>query len=278
MSDLIINYDFFNYRALWLSMRKEPLGANASPPDESPLSESASANNYVPSPMMGENESFTVYHRDNNLAQRGIPEENGLDDTSTMMEQQEQGGNEGEEMELTLLYEPGPLGIHVVPEHRGNVKNQGLIVQNVEPGGRIHRDGRLQAGDKIVEINSESLVGVPFQKAQEHFREGLNKPQLRLRVVKYRRRNSGEKGANNVVEEYRHPSVSVQNLVQKFSSSELPLGGAVASGGEQAKTPSEEKENMIQGQERSELISAWEISLLFGFPMHAGCANCSRVL
>ena len=97
-------------------MRKEPFGANANPPDESPISQSTSTNN-IPSPM-GE-ESFPVYHRDNNLAQRGIPEENGFDDaaSSTMMSTEQQQTNEGKEMELTLLYEPDPLGIHVVPEH-----------------------------------------------------------------------------------------------------------------------------------------------------------------
>ena len=119
-----------------------------------------------------------------------------------------------EVMELTLKYESGPLGIHLIPEHRG------LIIQGVEPGGRIDRDGRLHSQDKIIEINSHSLLGLPFQQAQELFREGLTNPEIRLKVVK----NS----KNQVKDQSNH----VQQLVSRFN-------GEV-----------EEKENMIQSQER----------------------------
>ena len=129
------------------------------------------------------------------------------------------------------------------------MKNQELIVQSVEPCGWIHRDGRIHAGDKLVEINSESLVGVPFQKAQEHFRDGLNKPQLRLRVIKHRRNSADKRASNSVSEEYRHPSVSVQTLVQNFSEHPDACSG---SGSEQVKSPSVEKENMIQCEEKGE--------------------------
>ena len=93
---------------------------------------------------------------------------------------------------IVLAQERGPLGIHVVPEHQGSVRNQGLIVQGVESGGRIHRDGRIGAGDKIVHINGTSLIGLPFQLAQQLFREGLNCPQgLTLHVIKKNDTRSG---------------------------------------------------------------------------------------
>ena len=40
----------------------------------------------------------------------------------------------------------------------------GLVVQGVEAGGRIFRDGRLRVKDQIIEINGTSLIGVDFLK------------------------------------------------------------------------------------------------------------------
>ncbi|EFX86044.1 hypothetical protein DAPPUDRAFT_31747, partial [Daphnia pulex] len=72
----------------------------------------------------------------------------------------------------------------------------GLLVQGVEPGGRIYRDGRIAVHDRIVEINSHPLKDVPFHRAQELFRNALQvyfffsyhilpiSRDLRLRIVK----------------------------------------------------------------------------------------------
>lgn len=38
----------------------------------------------------------------------------------------------------------------------------GLIIQQIEPNGRIYLDGRLKSGDRIVEINNKSLIGIDF--------------------------------------------------------------------------------------------------------------------
>ena len=40
----------------------------------------------------------------------------------------------------------------------------GLVIQGIEPGGRIHDDGRLHPQDRIIEINGTSLVDVDFNK------------------------------------------------------------------------------------------------------------------
>ena len=40
----------------------------------------------------------------------------------------------------------------------------GLVIQGIETGGRIYRDGRLKVQDRIVEINGTSLVDVQFNK------------------------------------------------------------------------------------------------------------------
>lgn len=59
-----------------------------------------------------------------------------------------------------------------------------LIVQGIEPGGRVDRDGRLAVSDEIVEINTYPLTTVSFNKAQEIFKEALFAKELRLQVIK----------------------------------------------------------------------------------------------
>lgn len=80
--------------------------------------------------------------------------------------------------------EPGPLGIHVVPDYDRFGKDKGLLVQGIEPGGRIDRDGRLAIQDRIIEINGQNLINMPFQRVQEMFKLSLTSPELRLRVIK----------------------------------------------------------------------------------------------
>ncbi len=44
------------------------------------------------------------------------------------------------------------------------LRDMGLVIQGIEPGGRIYQDGRLKVQDRIVEINGTSLVDVDFTK------------------------------------------------------------------------------------------------------------------
>jgi len=41
-------------------------------------------------------------------------------------------------------------------------RDVGLLIQSIEPNGRIHRDGRLRENDRIVAINGISLIGTDF--------------------------------------------------------------------------------------------------------------------
>lgn len=63
---------------------------------------------------------------------------------------------------IVLDTESGALGIHVVPDYDSQGKDQGLLVQGIEPGGRVDRDGRLAVYDRIVEINGHNLLDQPF--------------------------------------------------------------------------------------------------------------------
>lgn len=65
---------------------------------------------------------------------------------------------------IVIRNEPGPLGIHVVPDYDRLGKDRGLVVQGIEPGGRIDRDGKLAIYDRIIEINGQNLLNMPFQR------------------------------------------------------------------------------------------------------------------
>ena len=93
-----------------------------------------------------------------------------------------QGQDGGQLTKFIIQNEIGPLGIHVVPS--GDPAGPGLLIQGIEPGGRIDRDSRLAVGDRIVEINSYSLIDIPFHKSQEIFKEALYSKELQLLVAK----------------------------------------------------------------------------------------------
>lgn len=65
---------------------------------------------------------------------------------------------------IVIRNEPGQLGVHVVPDYDRMGKEIGLLVQGIEPGGRIDRHGKLNVFDKIIEINGQSLHNIPFQR------------------------------------------------------------------------------------------------------------------
>ena len=65
---------------------------------------------------------------------------------------------------VILINDRAPLGIHVIPSTDGRGYDQGLLVEGVEPGGRIARDGRIEVHDKIIEINGRTLSNITFQK------------------------------------------------------------------------------------------------------------------
>jgi partitioning defective protein 3 len=91
---------------------------------------------------------------------------------------------------ISIQNEIGPLGIHVVPS--GDPLNPGLVIQGIEPGGRIDRNGTLAVNDRIIEINGHNLVDLPFNKSQEVFKEALYSKDLHLSVVKCKEEFDGE--------------------------------------------------------------------------------------
>ena len=144
--------------------RREPLGASGNKPDR------------PKSPAYRE-----VAHKEHQPLPYEVAKPSNLETASTHNDV-----NSSKEMEcsceIVIQNEIGPLGIHVVPcEGDGR-----LLVQGIEPGGRVDRDGRLAVGDEIIEINGYSLYDQSFNKAQEIFKEALFAKELRLQVIQGR--------------------------------------------------------------------------------------------
>ncbi|XP_064613950.1 partitioning defective 3 homolog isoform X2 [Liolophura sinensis] len=85
---------------------------------------------------------------------------------------------------IVLPNSGGPLGIHVVPDFDENGSDMGLMIQSIEKGGRVHKDGRMKVQDRIVEINGTPLINVNFAKAQSIFKKAMQSDEIRLRVLK----------------------------------------------------------------------------------------------
>ncbi|GFR65072.1 partitioning defective 3-like protein, partial [Elysia marginata] len=85
---------------------------------------------------------------------------------------------------VRLQNDGGPLGIHAIPAHDATGADKGLLIQSVEPNRPVHRDGRIQPKDIIIEINGTSLQNVPFIKAQEVFRAAMDTNEICLKVLK----------------------------------------------------------------------------------------------
>jgi len=122
---------------------------------------------------------------------RQVNVEMGIESNSAAMRREPLGGSSPPQPSqyskedlhrVVIVNEIGPLGIHVVPS--GDPAAAGLLIQGIEPGGRIDRDGRLAVADRILEINGSSLTDCPFHKAQEIFKEALFAKELVLVVDK----------------------------------------------------------------------------------------------
>ncbi|XP_060927971.1 PDZ domain-containing protein 2 [Limanda limanda] len=100
------------------------------------------------------------------------------------------------------------LGIQITGGRGSKRSPHGIIIAHIEEGGAIHRDGRLHAGDELLMINGQSLVGLTHQEAVAILRSTTGLVQL---VVA--NREESEVGFE------RFPSTSLPDLVSTCSSS-----------------------------------------------------------
>ncbi|CAF1025565.1 unnamed protein product, partial [Didymodactylos carnosus] len=88
---------------------------------------------------------------------------------------------------ILLQKENSPLGIHVIPYNNNSTTQDpigGLLLQNIEPDGRIKRQGLLNVNDRIVEINRNNIEKCTFDEAQFIFHDGLSEPELELKIIR----------------------------------------------------------------------------------------------
>ncbi|XP_042344853.1 PDZ domain-containing protein 2 [Plectropomus leopardus] len=99
------------------------------------------------------------------------------------------------------------LGIQITGGRGSKRSPHGIIIAHVEKAGAIHRDGRLHAGDELLMINGQSLVGLTHQEAVSILRSTTGLVQL---VVASR--EESEVGFE------RFPSTSLPDLVSTCNS------------------------------------------------------------
>uniref|UniRef100_A0A8C4SR78 PDZ domain containing 2 n=1 Tax=Erpetoichthys calabaricus TaxID=27687 RepID=A0A8C4SR78_ERPCA len=113
------------------------------------------------------------------------------------------------------------LGIQITGGRGSKKSPHGIIVAHVEDGGAAERDGRLKAGDELLMINGQSLVGLSHQEAVAILRSTAGLVQL---VVASREESQ--------VDFHKYPSSSLPDLVSTCASLGI------------CPSPTENKENM----------------------------------
>ncbi|KAM4810111.1 PDZ domain-containing protein 2 [Rhinophrynus dorsalis] len=94
------------------------------------------------------------------------------------------------------------LGIQITGGRGSKRSPHGIVVAHVEEGGSADRDGRLKAGDELLMINGQSLVGLSHQEAVAILRSAVGLVQL---VV------ASRDGSD--VDFCKYPSTSLPDLV-----------------------------------------------------------------
>ncbi|XP_026787037.3 PDZ domain-containing protein 2 isoform X1 [Pangasianodon hypophthalmus] len=103
------------------------------------------------------------------------------------------------------------LGVQITGGRGSKRSPHGIIVAHVENGGAVQRDGRLKAGDELLMINGQSLVGLSHQEAVAVLRSTAGLVQL---VVASRDESE--------VDFHKYPSSSLPDLVSTCSAQDVP--------------------------------------------------------
>ncbi|XP_053304129.1 PDZ domain-containing protein 2 isoform X2 [Spea bombifrons] len=111
---------------------------------------------------------------------------------------------------MHMLKGPKGLGIQITGGRGSKRSPHGIVVAHVEEGGSADRDGRLKAGDELLMINGQSLVGLSHQEAVAILRATAGLVQL---VVASR--------DGNEVDFLKYPSTSLPDLVSACAAQDV---------------------------------------------------------
>uniref|UniRef100_A0A8C9VWT2 PDZ domain-containing protein 2-like n=1 Tax=Scleropages formosus TaxID=113540 RepID=A0A8C9VWT2_SCLFO len=120
---------------------------------------------------------------------------------------------------MHMVKGPEGLGIQITGGRGSKRSPHGIVVAHVEMGGAAQRDGRLKAGDELLMINGQSLVGLAHHEAVAILRSSTGLVQL---VVASR---------ESAVDFQKYPSTSLPDLVSTCSAND--------------NSPLDNKENML---------------------------------
>ncbi|RMX59810.1 hypothetical protein pdam_00007299 [Pocillopora damicornis] len=85
-------------------------------------------------------------------------------------------------MDVSFYKGQGGMGLSIVAAKGVGQDKLGIYIKQVVKDGPAAKDGRLQAGDQLLSVNGESLVGVPQEKAAELMVK--SGPDVTLRISK----------------------------------------------------------------------------------------------
>ncbi|KAJ8286953.1 hypothetical protein GJAV_G00045290 [Gymnothorax javanicus] len=108
---------------------------------------------------------------------------------------------------MHMVKGPDGLGIQITGGRGSKRSPHGIVVAHVEEGGATQRDGRLKAGDELLMINGQSLVGLSHHEAVNVLRSFSGLIQL---VIASREESN--------VDFHKYPSTSLPDLVSTCSA------------------------------------------------------------